>query len=97
MLRARMGRVASIIIPTRRRRGYLAVTLASLAGQAAERDAEVLVVEDDPADPATAALATRASPRRRRTSSASSTTMSRSGRAGSTGSWTPPRATRTTT
>jgi GT2 family glycosyltransferase len=59
MLRARMGRVASIIIPTRRRRGYLAVTLASLAGQAAERDAEVLVVEDDPADPATAALAER--------------------------------------
>jgi GT2 family glycosyltransferase len=48
---------ASICVPTRRRRGYLAVTLASVAGQAAAHGAQVLVVEDDPHDPETAALA----------------------------------------
>ena len=50
---------ASIVFPTRRRRDYLAVALASVAPQAAARGCEVLVVEDDPHDPATAALAER--------------------------------------
>ena len=48
---------ASILIPTRRRRDYLAVALASAAPQAAEHGAELIVVEDDPADPETEALA----------------------------------------
>jgi GT2 family glycosyltransferase len=48
---------ASVIFPTRRRRDYLAVALASVAPQAREHGAEVLVVEDDPEDPATRALA----------------------------------------
>ena len=48
---------ASILIPTRRRRDYLAVALASVAPQAAELGAELIVVEDDPADSATEALA----------------------------------------
>jgi GT2 family glycosyltransferase len=48
---------ATICLPTRRRRGYLAVALASVAPQAAARGAEVLVVEDDPHDPQTEALA----------------------------------------
>jgi GT2 family glycosyltransferase len=48
---------ASILFPTRRRRDYLAAALASVAPQA--RDAEVIVVEDDPHDPETAALAER--------------------------------------
>jgi GT2 family glycosyltransferase len=50
---------ASILIPTRRRRDYLAVALASVAPQAAAHGAELIVVEDDPADPATQQLATR--------------------------------------
>jgi len=48
---------ASILIPTRQRRDYLAVALASAAPQAAEHGAELIVVEDDPADPETEALA----------------------------------------
>ena len=52
-----MPPVASILIPTRRRRDYLAVALASAAPQAAEYGAELIVVEDDPADPETAELA----------------------------------------
>jgi GT2 family glycosyltransferase len=48
---------ASVILPTRQRRDYLAVALASVAGQVREHGAELLVVEDDPADPATEALA----------------------------------------
>ena len=47
---------ASVLIPTRRRREYLAAALASVAPQVAEHDAEIVVVEDDPADPATEAL-----------------------------------------
>lgn len=37
---------ASIIIPTRNRPDYLAVTLASIAPQAAEHNAEIIVVDD---------------------------------------------------
>jgi GT2 family glycosyltransferase len=48
---------ASILIPTRRRRDYLAVALASAAPQAAEHGAELIVVEDDPEDAETRALA----------------------------------------
>jgi GT2 family glycosyltransferase len=48
---------ASVIFPTRNRRDYLAVALASVAPQAHAHGAEVLVVEDDPEDPATRALA----------------------------------------
>jgi GT2 family glycosyltransferase len=48
---------ASVIIPTRGRRDYLAVALASVAGQVREHGAELLVVEDDPTDPETEALA----------------------------------------
>ena len=51
-----MGPTASVLIPTRRRRGYLAAALASVAPQAAEHGAEIVVVEDDPADPATERL-----------------------------------------
>jgi len=47
---------ASVLIPTRRRRSYLGTALASVAPQAAARGAEVVVVEDDPADGTTAAL-----------------------------------------
>jgi GT2 family glycosyltransferase len=54
-----MAPVASVCIPTRRRREYLAVTLASIAPQAAAHGAEIVVVEDDPHDAATAALAER--------------------------------------
>src|SRR3954449_7330274 len=50
---------ASICFPTRRRRDYLAVALASVAPQAAARGCELLVVEDDPHDAETAALAAR--------------------------------------
>src|SRR4051794_40107432 len=50
---------ASIVFPTRRRREYLAVALASVAPQAAARECELLVVEDDPHDAETEALATR--------------------------------------
>jgi GT2 family glycosyltransferase len=52
-----MAAAASICIPTRRRREYLAVALASVAPQAAKRACELIVVEDDPHDSATAALA----------------------------------------
>ena len=52
-----MPPAASILIPTRRRREYLAVALASAAPQAAEHGAELIVVEDDPADPETEQLA----------------------------------------
>ncbi|MET0683936.1 MAG: glycosyltransferase [Solirubrobacteraceae bacterium] len=47
---------ASVLIPTRRRRDYLAAALASVAPQAAACGAEIVVVEDDPADAATEAL-----------------------------------------
>src|SRR4051812_634362 len=50
---------ASICFPTRRRRDYLAVALASVAPQAVARGCELLVVEDAPHDAATAALAAR--------------------------------------
>ena len=49
---------ASIVIPTRDRPAYLQVALASVAPQAREADAEVLVV-DDGEDPATAEIARR--------------------------------------
>ena len=52
-----MAPTASIVFPTRGRRDYLAVALASVAPQAAAHGAEVLVVEDDPEQPATRALA----------------------------------------
>ncbi len=52
-----MAPCASILFPTRRRRDYLAVALASVAGQAAARGAEIVVVEDDPADAETERLA----------------------------------------
>jgi GT2 family glycosyltransferase len=48
---------ASICFPTRRRREYLAVALASVAPQAAEH--EIIVVEDEAEDPATRTLAER--------------------------------------
>jgi GT2 family glycosyltransferase len=54
-----MAVAASICFPTRRRRDYLAVALASVAPQAAEHGAEIVVVEDDAHDEATAALAAR--------------------------------------
>src|SRR4051812_18159512 len=47
---------ASILFPTRGRREYLAVALASVAPQAAARGAEIVVVEDDPPDPGTEQL-----------------------------------------
>src|SRR5215218_8676618 len=53
-----MAPPASILFPTRRRRDYLAVALASVAPQAAARGAEIVVVEDDPADPETERLVT---------------------------------------
>jgi GT2 family glycosyltransferase len=49
--------LASILIPTRRRRDYLAVALASAANQVEEHGAELIVVEDDPEDAETRALA----------------------------------------
>jgi glycosyltransferase involved in cell wall biosynthesis len=49
---------ASIVIPTRSRKDYLDVALASIAPQAASRDAEVIVVADG-RDPGTAAVAER--------------------------------------
>ena len=54
-----MAPLASILIPTRQRRDYLAVALASVAAQAAEHGAELIVVEDDPEDAETRALAER--------------------------------------
>ena len=58
-----MPPAASILIPTRRRRDYLAVALASAAPQAAEHGAELIVVEDDPADPETEAARRRSTAR----------------------------------
>ncbi len=54
-----MAPLASILIPTRQRRDYLAVALASVAAQASEHGAELIVVEDDPEDAETRALAER--------------------------------------
>src|SRR5215210_5919574 len=51
-----MAPPASILFPTRRRHEYLAVALASVAPQAAAHGAEIVVVEDDPADPRTERL-----------------------------------------
>src|SRR5215217_4632064 len=48
----------SLLFPTRRRREYLAVALASVAPQAAAHGAEIVVVEDDPADPEAERLVT---------------------------------------
>ncbi len=47
-----MSAAASILVPTRRRAAYLNVALASIAPQAAEHDAEVIVVEDEAPSPA---------------------------------------------
>ena len=52
-----MAPAASILFPTRDRRAYLAVALASVAGQAAQHGAEVVVVQDGAADVATELLA----------------------------------------
>jgi GT2 family glycosyltransferase len=43
-----MAPTASIIVPTRRRAGYLEVALASIAPQAAAAGAELIVVDDGP-------------------------------------------------
>jgi GT2 family glycosyltransferase len=48
---------ASILFPTRGRRDYLAVALASVAAQAAAHAAEIIVLEDDDADPETERVA----------------------------------------
>jgi GT2 family glycosyltransferase len=53
-----MPLAASILFPTRRRRDYLAAALESVAGQAAAHSAEIVVVEDDPADADTERLVT---------------------------------------
>lgn len=45
-----LATTASIIVPTRGRPAYLDVALASIAPQAAEHDAEVIVVDDGPHD-----------------------------------------------
>src|SRR5690349_15898833 len=47
---------ASIVFPTRNRRDYLAVALNSVAPQAAEHGAEIVVVEDDAEDAPTRTL-----------------------------------------
>jgi GT2 family glycosyltransferase len=52
-----MAPAASILFPTRRRRDYLATALASVAGQAAEHGAEIVIVEDDRLDRETERLA----------------------------------------
>jgi GT2 family glycosyltransferase len=52
-----MPPAASILFPTRRRRDYLAAALESVAGQASRHDAEIVVIEDDPADAETERLA----------------------------------------
>jgi glycosyltransferase involved in cell wall biosynthesis len=52
------SRVASIVIPTRRRPGYLEAALASVAPQAHRAGAEIVVVSDGE-DPATEAVAAR--------------------------------------
>jgi len=56
LLRA-VAPTASILFPTRARRAYLAVALASVAGQAAAHGAEIVVLEDDAADAETERLA----------------------------------------
>jgi len=48
---------ASIVIPTRARTSYLEVALASIAAQAADAQAEVLVIDDGGPSPRTRALA----------------------------------------
>lgn len=48
---------ASIVFPTRNRRSYLAVALASVAPQAAAHGAEIVIVEDDAEDSPTRQLA----------------------------------------
>ena len=50
-----MEPTASIIVPTRRRAGYLDVALASIAPQAAAAGAELIVVDDGPDEAARAA------------------------------------------
>jgi GT2 family glycosyltransferase len=50
---------ASIVIPTRARLPYLEVALASIAPQAADAGAEVLVIDDDGPSPAARELAER--------------------------------------
>ncbi len=55
-LSRRMPPSASILIPTRARRDYLAVALRSVAPQAAAHGAEIVVVEDGEADPETDGL-----------------------------------------
>ena len=50
-----MRPTASIIVPTRRRADYLDVALASIAPQAAQAGAELLVVDDGPDEPTRAA------------------------------------------
>lgn len=52
-----MAPPASIVFPTRGRLEYLAVALSSVAAQAPDRGAEIVVVHDDPEDPRTRALA----------------------------------------
>jgi GT2 family glycosyltransferase len=52
-----MAPPASIVFPTRNRRDYLAVALASVAPQAAKHGAEIVIVEDDAEDAPTRALA----------------------------------------
>ena len=54
-----MAPPASILFPTRDRYDYLVVALASVAPQAAEHGAEIVIVEDDAEDAATAELAAR--------------------------------------
>jgi glycosyltransferase involved in cell wall biosynthesis len=54
-----MAPPASICFPTRGRRDYLAVALASVAPQAQAVGAEIVIVEDGPPDPANAAVAQR--------------------------------------
>ena len=48
---------ASILVPTRGRPAYLAVALASVAPQAKQHGAEIIVVEDGPANPETERVA----------------------------------------
>ncbi|MDP9378155.1 MAG: glycosyltransferase [Actinomycetota bacterium] len=48
---------ASIVFPTRHRRQYLAVALASVSPQAREHGAEIVVIEDEAPDAPTQALA----------------------------------------
>jgi hypothetical protein len=54
-----MAPAASIIFPTRNRLAYLEVALVSVAPQAREHRAEIVVVEDDPEHAATRALVER--------------------------------------